>query len=1101
MRPKRGLHRLVFGLVVFLGLLAPGVCTADGNAKAVLDAVRDDDDARLKALSEDPTIDVWWLAYRVARTDKAAAVRFARASESPSAPQLVAWLAARGSRKPSKALTQAMDKTDASPEGPSAALQKAMRAVLSEADDFEKARLHLALARPLGWPAGEQDFDVAIAAAKKVGWSPGVALGLHAAGMAAAMAGDLQAARAQWEQQLAAESLRGSRQEMAQVLNNLAGLDHMQGDYAGALSRLRVLTAQLKARPQAEFSIAEVYSNIAFIHERRGEYNSSLRAALLASNSVSKERDPRLWAEAELAVAASRIWAGQHERAIRNIEGAQAALVGDVTPEGKATAAQCRGMKGRALLKLGAFEEALAELEVARAYYESAGDAEHRVNVLSHIALVHQKQGKHDVAIELATQALDRLSGRPDEWRIADVRQILARSHVRLGQLDRAWAFNEKSIEEATEHWLLRDGYLRRAEILMARKDHAGVEKACGLAYGELAAMVLGLPEGTNATARATHAEIYELALQAAVWRKDPAAFFTWIERARAGALLESITDRARIQNAVIPEQLRVREERARDLEAKAAGDYREARGDPTVKRRARKQLRKDLVAARAQLSDIRAEIQLAQKAASDLLFPKADTLKEVQARQPKDNALVSFAMTGDRVFAVVVRQDNARIVDLGARKPIEAAAEATLKGLQERDGDTAPVSSLRNLLGAPLKLDKAVTALTIVPDGVLYSVPFAAVFEARTVTYAHSATTLGVLHPESEKRGKGVLALGAPVYTGRSLPPLPGTREEVKTIAKGQTILLDEQAGEVSLRTELGRRERWRAVHLACHGVIDTEYPLQSSLELSVQPNSDGHLMAAEVFDMRFVCDLAVLSACQTGRGTILKSEGLLGLTRAFMIAGAPRVLCSLWKVDDQATLALMTKFYEYWNPPNGKGLSASEALRKAQQHVQTVKDSRASAGGPIPTFGRLGHSGASSSSDATDWARSRHRHWPRVEELRHGLDGGTPLPIRRAVESVLAGVKAEGQEPKTDSQRQRGKEEDGKAKAGRKVVMGRGTGGCDQLPRMARRRRRRWPMFCWRRAVRAPTSSTAERTTGSVMLLACRAAILPSHESRVRQ
>ena len=64
---------------------------------------------------------------------------------------------------------------------------------------------------------------------------------------------------------------------------------------------------------------------------------------------------------------------------------------------------------------------------------------------------------------------------------------------------------------------------------------------------------------------------------------------------------------------------------------------------------------------------------------------------------------------------------------------------------------------------------------------------------------------------------------------------------------------------------------------------------------------------------------DLVVLSACETARGRVVQGEGIVGLTRAFMFAGVPRVLCSLWKVDDEATRALMMRFYEVWNPPGG--------------------------------------------------------------------------------------------------------------------------------------------------------------------------------------
>ena len=280
-----------------------------------------------------------------------------------------------------------------------------------------------------------------------------------------------------------------------------------------------------------------------------------------------------------------------------------------------------------------------------------------------------------------------------------------------------------------------------------------------------------------------------------------------------------------------------------------------------------------------------------------------------------ENQAVVAFAIVEDRVRALVTRQSGARIVDVGAAKAIAETAEATLEGARSADGDTAPLAKLRKLLVPPLKLDPSVTSLVIVPDGVLFSVPFGAVFEKHLVSYAPSATTLGVLAAGDTKAGASILALGAPIYEpGRRLAALPGTRVEVETVAQAKNRLTDKNAGETSLRAALTKQERWRAVHLACHGVIDTEFPLESSLELTAQPGTDGRLTAAEVFEMDFTCDLAVLSACQTGRGTVVKSEGLLGLTRAFMIAGAPRVICSLWKVDDEDGVL----DFDFSNPSN---------------------------------------------------------------------------------------------------------------------------------------------------------------------------------------
>jgi CHAT domain-containing protein len=112
----------------------------------------------------------------------------------------------------------------------------------------------------------------------------------------------------------------------------------------------------------------------------------------------------------------------------------------------------------------------------------------------------------------------------------------------------------------------------------------------------------------------------------------------------------------------------------------------------------------------------------------------------------------------------------------------------------------------------------------------------------------------------------------------------------------------------------------------------------MESALALTPGRDDDGLLTVLDLFRMQIPADLAVLSACDTARGTVFRSEGIAGLTRALMFAGAPRVIASLWKVDDESTRALMTKFYELWDPKDGSGrLGTAAALRAAQAHVRS--------------------------------------------------------------------------------------------------------------------------------------------------------------------
>lgn len=134
----------------------------------------------------------------------------------------------------------------------------------------------------------------------------------------------------------------------------------------------------------------------------------------------------------------------------------------------------------------------------------------------------------------------------------------------------------------------------------------------------------------------------------------------------------------------------------------------------------------------------------------------------------------------------------------------------------------------------------------------------------------------------------------------------------------------------ETAMSKELSE---YRIVHFATHAVVDYEHPELSGIVLSLvdrkgQPQ-DGYLRLHDIYNLNLPSDLVVLSACQTGIGKEIKGEGLIALTRGFMYAGAPRVIASLWKVDDAATSNLMAEFYKQIFV-NGQRPAA--ALRSAQ-------------------------------------------------------------------------------------------------------------------------------------------------------------------------
>jgi CHAT domain-containing protein len=175
-------------------------------------------------------------------------------------------------------------------------------------------------------------------------------------------------------------------------------------------------------------------------------------------------------------------------------------------------------------------------------------------------------------------------------------------------------------------------------------------------------------------------------------------------------------------------------------------------------------------------------------------------------------------------------------------------------------------------------------------------------------------------------------------------IPRLPASRNEADTIAKilrsqdpqGVHVALDFDANRDSLLAQ--GISQYRLVHFATHGVLDTRHPESSGLILSLVDRKgrkeDGYLRLGDIYKLKLSADLVVLSSCDSALGRDLESEGIIGLPRGFLYAGAKSVIATLWKVNDEASAKLMAGLYARL----GRGESPSAALRGAQ--LDMVRD-----------------------------------------------------------------------------------------------------------------------------------------------------------------
>jgi CHAT domain-containing protein len=225
---------------------------------------------------------------------------------------------------------------------------------------------------------------------------------------------------------------------------------------------------------------------------------------------------------------------------------------------------------------------------------------------------------------------------------------------------------------------------------------------------------------------------------------------------------------------------------------------------------------------------------------------------------------------------------------------------------------------------------------VVLIPQGSLFLIPFPAL-QTSTGEYLiqkHAlaiAPSIQVLSLTQQRRrqpstAKAALVVGNPEPMPDNLSPLPGAEAEAKQIA--QLLKTKALIGRNATATAvIEQMQQAQLIHLATHGLFDEQQGLQSTLMFAASGNLNGQLTAEEIFNLPLKANLAVLSACNTGRGQIT-GDGVVGLSRSFIAAGVPSVLVSLWYVPDASTANLMLEFYRNWLQSGDKTQALQQAM-----------------------------------------------------------------------------------------------------------------------------------------------------------------------------
>lgn len=668
---------------------------------------------------------------------------------------------------------------------------------------------------------------------------------------------------------------------------------------------------------------------------------------------------------------------------------------------------------GRATMDLGETGEALSAFEQALDLWRSLGNQGEEAVTLSNLGNLETTLGQLARALDHLRQAVDLLEALGDRRNLgvalsqlgvaralaADSREKVLDAFERALQLQSATG--DRRNQTVTLHNLgwyhHRKGNIRQAErifretlaIFRVDRDPAG-EAAALVNLGGVDLELGRLPQAAESftRARALLTKIGNPAEEATalfglarVRRAEgrPAEALTAIE----GAFARVEALRRKADNLELRLTFFASKQDIYELRVSLLMELH--RRDPEAGYDARALLASEEARARTLLDLLdEARVETGPRGA-ELSGTRAMTLREIQRQVVEPGSLLlEYYLGRERSFLWAVTPGTIESFELPPREVLETEARraafllgASRRALARRQTELSLAALSHLLLGPVAPSLHGAERLVIVPDGALWSIPFAAlpdpaagggsVGEAPPLMVGHEIVTLPsvAVLPRLRAAAAGrcpasgtVAVVADPVFSAadprvRSRPAVPGqasgppdgvtpfarlpfSRAEAEAILsvappRGTLAALDFAASRETVSS--GRLAQYPIVHFATHAVVNTEHPELSGIALSMVDSGghsrNGFLRLAEIHRLRLSADLVVLSACRTALGQEIRGEGLVGLTRGFFTAGARQVLVSLWRVEDRATAELMRRFYREML---GQNRPAAAALRAAQ-------------------------------------------------------------------------------------------------------------------------------------------------------------------------
>jgi len=778
-------------------------------------------------------------------------------------------------------------------------------------------------------------------------------------------AGDYESALRHHGRSLEVAEAIGDTLLTARAHTNIALALGEQGWYDRALEHYQQALA-LVTKAQSPEGMGIVLTNLGMIYDYRGDLLKALDAYLRSVDIIRERPD---FKSAQLGIPLTNVAdvfldLGRNELALRY---AREAIASKEAANARWSLPSSFDIAARAEFALGNEAAARADWAKGLALSREVGNRRSEAAMLASLAGLETHLGRTSEGLALYEQALAIASERGFRRKAAALHIDIARSQLALGRQPEALAIARTALREA-----------RSLDLAVLRAD------ACAVLGQAL------LAGGDRQEARASFEEAVAILEE---WRDTLGAgeedLGTLFERPfdPYKALVDLLLEEGRVEEALVQaERSKVRSlvgvlrrgradltgaltaserEREAELDARIVSfnaqlQHEQQKAEPDARRldelRARlRESRADAEAWRLRLYVDHPELRV-QRGEAPPLAP-ADTAALLADGR---TALLEYVVGHGAARLFVVTRDpggapavRAFSIPIGA-DVLASRVEAFRSRLADRAmGVSGEARALYDLLLAPATPALAGrTRLVVVPDGPLWDLPFQALqpsrarylVEERALSLAPSLTALREMarHQRGLDGAARLLVFADPAPPSRSasgaaldLTPLPEAARQARALGRlygpaQSRIHLGPDAAEGIAKEEMGAFD---VLHFATHGLLDDRNPLYSQLVLAAPAGSaeDGQLEAREILRLSLGASLAVLSACDTGRGQFAPGQGLVGLTWAFFVAGCPSTLVSQWRVDAASTTDLMVAFHREWRA----GRPKDEALRRAALRV----------------------------------------------------------------------------------------------------------------------------------------------------------------------